>query len=282
MVSYVVVTYNTSTLTKNAVQSILEHCSNAEVIVVDNDSKDDTVDVLNSSFKDDIASGRLIVVDTKVNNGFSKGNNIGASKAKGDYYIFINPDTIVSSDLSVELANTLETKYKGKDVLLGPKILNPDNTPQHSVNNYPVPGISIFVKHFLNKLSKNKKYHSVDWLTGVCYCVNKKTYEKIGGWNEHYDLYSEDLDFCYQIKKMLKGKVIISNECSIIHYGNQSGKQIYKTSFASFEKKTNSLRKFFNLYYNDKKFFKWLKFNYRFSHTEEIKQYLDKYLETNY
>ena len=61
MVSYVVVTYNTSTLTKNAVQSILEHCSNAEVIVVDNDSKDDTVDVLNSSFKDDIASDAVKV-----------------------------------------------------------------------------------------------------------------------------------------------------------------------------------------------------------------------------
>lgn len=277
MVSYIIVSYNTSKLTVECVKSILDNCSDYEVIVVDNGSRDDTVSKLNETFAKEIASDKLKVLDTKTNNGFSKGNNIGASVAKGGYYVFINPDTIVKSDLSAELTEPLKTKYKGKDVLIAPKILNSDLTVQHSVNCYPLKSIGLLIKHFKNKIFKNKSYLSADWITGVCYCVKKETFEKLGGWNEEYDLYSEDLDFCYRINKKLNGKVILYNCASIIHYGNQSGKQIYTTDFASFEKKENALRKFYNIYYNDNKFYKWLKFVSRFKKSDELNQYMEKY-----
>lgn len=277
MVSYIIVTYNTRDLTVNAVESLFKHCSDLEVIVVDNGSKDETVEALNERFKEEIKNKSLIVLDTKENNGFSKGNNIGAAVASGEYFVFINPDTVTQSDLSKELIEPLMGKYKNKDVIAGPKILNPDLTNQHSVNSFPIRSLHLYVRHFTNKLGKNKKIQSVDWLTGVCYAMKKETFDKCHGWNEEYDLYSEDLDFCYRVKKQLKGKVIILNDVKLVHYGNQSGKQVYKTSFASYEKKTNALRKFYQIYFNDQKFHKWLKFLYKHDQNENLKEYLDKY-----
>lgn len=279
MVSYVLVTFNTCQLTINAVKSIVDNCSDYEVIVVDNGSSDETVKELNKAFASEIKEQKVIVLDTKENNGFSKGNNIGAKASHGEYLIFINPDTITSSDLSKQLVEPLQSKYKGQDVLTAPKILNPDLTPQHSVNTFPMKGLHLFVKHLQNRGKDKKKAYKADWLTGVCYCVSRETYNKLGGWNEAYDLYSEDLDFCYRIRKQLKGEVIILNDVTIVHYGNQSGKTIYKTSFASYEKKMNSLRKFYSIYLDDKKFYKWLRFSKRFDKSEELQQYLDKYFK---
>ncbi len=277
MVSYIIVSYSTRDLTIQAIDSLFSKCTDLEVILVDNGSKDDTVEALNERFKEQIANQQLVVLDTKTNNGFSKGNNIGASSAKGEYYVFINPDTVAQSDLSQELIAPLKTKYKNKDVILGPRILNPDLTNQHCVNSFPIASPRLFFSHLANKLFKNKKQQKVDWLTGVCFAMKKETFDKCHGWNEAYDLYSEDLDFCYRVKKQLKGQVVILNDVKLVHYGNQSGKQVYQSNFASYEKKMNSLRKFYGIYYNDEKFHKWLKFLFKRNKDQDLKEYLNKY-----
>ena len=111
MISYIIVSYNTSEFTQNTVETIIKNCSDCEIIVVDNNSSDNTVNDIQNRFAEFIDS-KLFVIACGENNGFSKGNNIGAERARGDYFVFINPDTVVVSDIGAQLKTIAETKYK--------------------------------------------------------------------------------------------------------------------------------------------------------------------------
>ncbi len=109
MISYIIVSYNTSEFTQNTVETIIKSCSDCEIIVVDNNSSDNTVNDIQNRFAEFIDS-KLFVIACGENNGFSKGNNIGAERARGDYFVFINPDTVVVSDIGAQLKKIAETK----------------------------------------------------------------------------------------------------------------------------------------------------------------------------
>ena len=159
MISYIIVSYNTSEFTQNTVETIIKNCSDCEIIVVDNNSSDNTVNDIQNRFAEFIDS-KLFVIACGENNGFSKGNNIGAERARGDYFVFINPDTVVVSDIGAQLKKIAETKYKNKKVILSPQILNPDYTEQHSMNSFPFAGLKLFFKKAIKQinLKSNKKY----------------------------------------------------------------------------------------------------------------------------
>ena len=274
MISYIIVSYNTSEFTQNTVETIIKSCSDCEIIVVDNNSSDNTVNDIQNRFAEFIDS-KLFVIACGENNGFSKGNNIGAERARGDYFVFINPDTVVVSDIGAQLKKIAETKYKNKKVILSPQILNPDYTEQHCMNSFPFAGLKLFFKKAIKQinLKSNKKYIKSDWVTGVCLAMTKEVYGQLNGWNEEFDLYSEDLDICYRLKKNLRGQAVVCRQLKLVHYGNQSGKKVYVTNYASYKKKSDSLKKFFLLHSTEKRFIKWLKFCKRYNNSEELERY---------
>lgn len=104
-VSVIIVNYNTSDLVKNCITSIMEKTKNVsfEIIVVDNNSKDGSVETIINEFP------QVRVFPLKENVGFGKANNIGVQHAKGRYVFFLNSDTVLLNDAISILANYLDT-----------------------------------------------------------------------------------------------------------------------------------------------------------------------------
>lgn len=254
MISYIIVSFNTANYTIKTIDSIIEQCEDFEVIVVDNNSKDNSVAKLHAKFSE---NNNIHIINNHENLGFSKANNIGAKKAIGDFLVFVNPDTIFIQDIGNELYDIKRQCFNNRDVILSPQILNPDQTEQHCINLFPVLNIENIYKKVIKCIRLNKKNVEVDWITGVSLSMSRETYDKLEGWNEKFDLYSEDLDICYRLRK-IGGRSYVIKNIKLIHYGNQSGKQVYKTAYESERKKLNSLRIFYQLYYDDKKFLAYL------------------------
>ncbi len=131
LVSIIILTWNTAKITQTCIRSINKYLKNKldyEIILVDNASTDNTLNLLNKE-------ENLIIVKNKENYGFSKGNNIGAKKAKADYLLFLNSDMQL---IDSSLVNMLKYFQDNLQIgLIGPKFLNSDLSVQGSV--FPPP-----------------------------------------------------------------------------------------------------------------------------------------------
>lgn len=268
MISYIIVSYNTCQYTIQTVESIMKNCNHYEIIVIDNNSTDNTVQELQA-----LNNSNLVIIRSKVNLGFSKANNLGAKSAKGDFFVFINPDTLVLSDVGNELYELYKTSFVGTKTILSPQIINADYTLQHCNNLFPVISVKTPFKYLKKRLDNNRDLIKCDWITGVCLSMPRNVFVELNGWNEIYDLYAEDLDICYRAH-LKGGECCIVKNIKIIHYGNQSGKQVYKTNYESFKKKNSSLRKYFDAYYSDRYFYLYMKIQAWLFRNKNAKRYL--------
>jgi len=217
--SIIIVTWNTAKITQKCVQTINKFLNNPEIIVVDNGSVDDTVKILSQE-------KNVKIIKNNDNLGFSKANNIGFKQASNDYILFMNSDI----ELIDDSINNLFKYFKDKDNIgiIGPKFLNPDLTVQASV--FPKQSaLNAFKEFYLNQKNSYSKYipKSNDpvkvWaISGGCILTRKSFFKKIGGWNEKYFFYFEDLDLCRKINKLGKD-VIYYPKCKIIHRHGASG-----------------------------------------------------------
>lgn len=193
-VSVIVVNYNTAKEIGRCLQSVysLPSTANIEVIVVDNASTDESVQVIRK-FKN------VELIENKKNLGFAKANNIGAKEAKGDFFFFLNPDTQVKKDT---ISNLLEFSKKNLNAIVGPKILNPDGSLQGSCYNLPTI-LGALREYWLGQKGPYEKFApvgvqplKVEAIVGAAMFMPRKIFEKLEGFSEHYFLYFEDLDFC--------------------------------------------------------------------------------------
>lgn len=228
--SIIIVNYNVKEFLQNLLHSINKSITNYryEIIVVDNNSVDGSVELLREKFPD------VKLIDSKTNLGFSKANNLGLKIAKGKFLLLINPDTIVQEDTFEKMINFFQSNQNVG--MAGCKILNPDGTFQLSCRrSFPGPwtsfckvtGLSalfpkskLFAKYNLTYLDEDLTYE-VDALSGSFMMLRKNVYEKIGGLDETFFMYGEDLDWCYRIQKA-GFKVFYFHETQIIHYKGES------------------------------------------------------------
>lgn len=273
--SFIIVSYNTCELTIRCVQSIKKYTKEEfEIIVVDNDSKDNTIQELKKL-------DYVKVIDSKSNLGFSKANNIGYNNSSGEIIIFINPDTELISDIGESFSEEFR-RFGKRKVILAPLLLNADRTKQVSLSNFPFITLSFFFKTIFTKI-KHKlplKKVSSDWIFGACIVIKREHIEEIGGWNEAFFLYGEDLEICYRYR--LHGvKSYRINTIQIVHYGNQSGAKVY-TPWTSYKTRMDSQKIFFEKYSSEKEFIKHLKFVSKFSHDKNTRDNTKKYFEEYY
>ncbi len=175
-----------------------------EVIVLDNDSRDGSVQMVEKEFP----QVRLLV--SEQNLGFSKGHNLCARHARGKYLFILNPDTVVQAGALEKLVAFAEAHPEVG--ILGPRILNPDGSLQYSCRRFPNPVAALFRNTPLGKLFPNNPYtrdylmtdwdHSsvreVDWVSGAALFIRKQVYEQLGGFDEQFFMYCEDMDLCYR------------------------------------------------------------------------------------
>ncbi len=233
-ISVIIVNFNTCGLLEKCLTSVYQSivagglAKSAEVIVVDNASRDASSQMVEKKFP------QVRLIKNKKNLGFAAGNNQGIKSAKGDYYLLLNSDTIIQKD---SLKLLLEEIEKNASLgVIGCKLLNKDNTIQPSAGFFPdltrVFLWMTFLDDLLSRFVTIRSYHvedrnfyskiqEVDWVTGACFLVSRKAVEKAGLLDEKIFMYGEEVEWCYRIK-MAGFRVEYFPQASIYHYKGQS------------------------------------------------------------
>lgn len=198
MVAIILVNFNGADDTIDCIKSLSKMRDiEYEVVVVDNCSSNDSIDKLKQSQE----RYRFTLLQTKCNNGFSSGNNIGIEYAKNaDYYLLLNNDTVVKPDFLKKMIDEFQ-----KNPQCGATI--------SKILYYSQPDTIWYAGGSFNqRTARSKHYHynkkdnikdtlpqKVTFASGCCLCVSKKVIETIGFLNEDFFLYEEDTEFCYRI-----------------------------------------------------------------------------------
>lgn len=223
--SVIIVHYQVSSLLRNCILSIQKyfHGFEYEIIVVDNASPDSSWKVLIAEFP------TINFIESKDNLGFSKANNIGVKAAKGEYVYILNPDTEIEGDYFKEV---LDFSDNQKNIgALGLRMHNAKGEflPE---SKRSVPAlINSFEKLFTKLRDDSKTYYrndvdefdiaEVTVMTGANLLMKKSVYDEVGGFDERYFMYGEDIDLCYTILR--KGyKNFYYGKYSILHYKGES------------------------------------------------------------
>ncbi len=208
MISIIIVNYNGQRFLKRLFDSIYKQSyKKFEVILVDNESKDNSIEFVKKTFK-------KVRVFSKKNQGFGSACNFGAKKAKGNYLAFLNEDMYLPKDfLEIILTNYLnKEKKKIKIGGMSCKLIDFDSNPQNMPKKY---GGQIDIFGF-----PNDRYDPNDIFTisGCPFFIAKKTYVAVKGFNENIFLYGEDLDLSWRLKIFGYQNFMI-HDTYIFHYG---------------------------------------------------------------
>lgn len=204
--SIIIVSYNTSQITKDCIESVVLSLKNSklkyEIVVIDNDSSDDSVEqlkILKTKYR------QIQLLESGKNIGFGPANNQCVKKVKGEYILLLNSDTVVLNDAIEKLLEF--TKSNPDAHFVGGKLLNSNRTSQASAAPFyslPIVFAALFLKGDywgLTRSSPNTT-RKVDWVSGACILTKKTNFEKLGGFDEDVFLYMEEVDLLYRAKKM--------------------------------------------------------------------------------
>ena len=239
--SIIIVSWNVADLLRDCLRSIDAGRGelDLEVIVVDSASTDDSVAMVKREFP----WVNLMACDENV--GFPRGNNLGLEQANGRYILLLNPDTVVLDDA---LSKMMTTMQENPEVgVLGCQLLNSDGTVQSSRRRFPTITTAFFESTWLETVApKNvlERYYAqdlpddavndVDWVMGACMLVPHPVVDTVGGMDEAYFMYSEELDWCRRIKDS-GWRVVYYPEAKIIHYVGQSSDQAVVARHINFQ-----------------------------------------------
>ena len=188
LVSIIVLNYNAGELLLNCIDSLKKSkYTNLEILVVDNISSDNSQKKCKEKFPD------IKLIQNNENLGYCGGNNVGIKKAKGEFIVILNPDTIVEKNWINELI--LAHREFG-DGLYQPKILslNEENIIQSTGNMLHIFGFG-YARDKGNKISDRKEeIERIGYASGTCLFTSRNVIEKIGLLDEFLFLYHDDLD----------------------------------------------------------------------------------------
>jgi GT2 family glycosyltransferase len=261
--SICIVNWNTGKLLKECLISI-EECQldlQYEVIVVDNASTDDSLSLVKESFP-----GLPIIVMNN-NSGFSTANNVAICSSEGRYILLLNPDTIIKPD-------TLETMVSFMDThsqvgICGCRLVNPATKKiELSARAFPT-NLSLlwnlsyidrlfpqsaFFSAYLMTYQESDKPYEVDWVTGACLMARRYAVKQVGGLDEGFFMYCEDIDWCYRFKQA-GWLIFYLPKVEIYHHRGQSSKLKRKSATADLsiwgaQQYTRSILYFYKKHYD--------------------------------
>ena len=252
-ISIIIVNWNLQDLLEQCLNSIYQnlHNINFEVFVVDNNSSDNSVEMIKRKFP------TVTLVANKENIGFSRANNQAIRRSKGEYILLLNPDTIIVGNA---IQNMLNHMRKNKKIgALGPKVVDSDNTIQPGcVREYPsilneFCKLMRFDRFFLNinnRLFSRSTIHKTKFntkrevkvLSGSCMFLRSECVKEINGFDEQFFLYGEDVDLCYRIRQ--KGWLVYYlPEATVTHYAHRASEK--SLEFSPFAVSCCSMYKYF-------------------------------------
>ena len=242
--SVIIIAYNSCDFIPACLKSIRDACENvdAQVIVLDNGSKEPILPEIKAFFPE------VTWLESKENLGFGKGCNLAEKYATKPYLFFVNPDTVVSRDSFTRVLDFMEEHPEAGTV--GCRILNEDGSLQWACRrSFPtiVSAVSktvglaaLFPKSKL-LASYNMTYADpdemteVDAISGSFFCIRRELYEKLGGFDEDFFMYGEDLDLCFRAK-VAGCKNYYTPSTNILHFKGQSCRTRRWDSYLDFYK----------------------------------------------
>lgn len=236
-----IVTCNSSKVIKKCLDSIFRYIknnTNFEIIIVDNNSSDNTVEIIEKNFKN------IKLIQNNKNIGFGAAHNIAIKIGKGKYHLVLNPDIIFIENSIKKLVNFME---ENPDVgLVSPKIIFPDGTIQYLCKRLPCLfdlAVRRFTPGFIQNLFKNRidyfemkdtgynKIMDVPYLSGSIMLFRKSILTKIGGFDENFFMYFEDADITRRVAEI--SRTVFYPYTSVIHLWERSSHKNIKLFFIS-------------------------------------------------
>lgn len=243
--SVVILNYNVRHFLEQCLLSVQKAIENldAEIIVIDNDSKDDSCQMVKTLFP------TVTLIENKVNVGFSKANNQAVTVAKGEYICILNPDTAVGEDtFGKAIAYSESIENIGA---LGVYLMDgTGNFLPESKRNLPTPKVSLMKltgftkKYYSNHISETSQ-GEVDVLVGAFMLLKRSVYNEVGGFDEDYFMYGEDIDLSYKITQA-GYKNHYFGSTTVLHYKGESTKK----DDAYFERFYGAMQIFYRKHFN--------------------------------
>jgi N-acetylglucosaminyl-diphospho-decaprenol L-rhamnosyltransferase len=234
--SIIVVTYNSAHLIDGLLSHVKKEIDGglkAEVIVVDNASRDKTTSVIRTNYR------WVKLIESKINLGFAAGNNLAAQSAKGAYILLLNPDAIPDFG---SLTKGLELMKKNPQVGLGGgQLYGVDGLAQPSARMFPRLRDEFFtISGLANKFPNSKQFSrldrrwanpdepaEVDWIPGAFIFIPTHLFNLIGGFDERFFMYYEEVDLCRRLQES-GFKIQYWPSLRAMHIGGESAKTVEK------------------------------------------------------
>ena len=246
MISFILVNYNTKQITKQAIDSItdsFENLNSYEIIVVDNASTDGSKELF-----ENLKIENFHYFYNDENYGFGKANNIGVENSSGEYIYILNTDTILHTKnidkIIKEKFNiynylgVLATKVQYEDGSLQPNVQKFSNLLAIAlrllkigqfVRNSKVliqffkilPIKPKMVRSYLENFNKERGEEFIDWASGCSLIFKREVYEKLGGFDDKFFMYTEDEELCYRVHQ-LGYSILYTPDILITHFEGKS------------------------------------------------------------
>lgn len=226
-ISVVFVSYNTAEITKKSLQHLFasEHDLQMEVFIIDNASRDNSVDVIRGTFPD------VPLIENLVNVGFGRANNQALPFVTGRYILLLNTDAFVDANVIAKTVAYMDAHPKCG--ILGVKLIGENGELQPSCRYFPTPWRTFLQVTGLKKFFKNVQMvddmdwdhaavRNCDWVPGCYYLVRKEVIDQVGFFDPLYFMYCEEVDHCYATKKA--GWDVTYYPMPVIHLGGESAK----------------------------------------------------------
>ncbi len=230
LVSIIILNWNGLDFTKKCLEAIERNTfySPYEIIVVDNGSRDGSIEFLRQKKND----GKITLIENPGNRGFAGGNNQGIDASKGDYIFLLNNDTTVNGHWLGSLVRVIEAYDKAG--IVGCKLVYPSGKLQHAGAKIDDAGIA-------RQLPEGEE-REVEYVTGAALMIKREVINKIGKLDEGFNpIYFEEVDWCYRAWRA-GFSVIYTPDTIIVHHEGEATQKTQTKAWNYFVMNKNRVR----------------------------------------
>jgi GT2 family glycosyltransferase len=222
--SVCIVNWNTRQDLEESLRSVLRADPELgiEVIVLDNASGDGSAEMVRQQFP------QVALIESADNTGFARGYNRAASSATGRHLLILNPDTVVQRGALSRLVEFMDSHPEAGAA--GPCVLNRDGSLQFSCRRFPRPMVGVLRNTVIGRLAPRNRFtreylmqdwdhgsiRHVDWVSGAAMCIRREAWDQVGGFDEGFFMYAEDMDWCWRARQA-GWKVYYVPDAVIVH-----------------------------------------------------------------
>jgi GT2 family glycosyltransferase len=228
-----IVSYNTAPLLRRCLESVVAD-THGPVLVVDNQSTDGSAELVRREFP-----GVRLRAE-QANRGYAAAANLAIHELETRYVLLLNADTQISQGTVQALSGYLDDQPSA--AMAGPRLVGLSGAYEPSAHGFPTPLTLLFQESGVRRLlgfAHRKEWlpRSVDWILGAALAIRRDAFEAVGGFDESYFLYQEEVDLCHRLRSA-NWEIHYAPVATVLHVGGASTSQRAAETFAQFVRST--------------------------------------------